>query len=225
MKQHILCLNQLPLFGGLDKPDFINTCSKTAKKAVAKGEYLFRQGETASTVYLIKTGKLKLVQHTIEGREVILDVAGPGEVLGETVLFRGQDQPFSAVAMEDTNLCCVTRQQFESLIQHNPDFAVKIVSYLGQKLYDAMQKNGESAGTPVKDKVLRMLSRLADEYGRVITGETVIELAITQQELANMVGASRVAVAQVLKMFKEAGVIGRQGRYYTLITYPCEGKA
>lgn len=216
MKRCLLCLQELPIFQGLEKKEFANICFSTIKKSVAKGDFLFRQGEPANTLCLIKAGKIKLVQVTEGGREIILDVLGPGEVLGETVLFQEQDQLYSAVALEETKLCCFNQAQFEEVIRQNPDFAIKIIGYLGNKLHQNMRLAGESAGTSVKEKLLRLFIRLADEYGRKINIGTVIELNITQQEIANMIGASRVMVAQVLKELKEAGIVGRQGKYYIL---------
>lgn len=163
MKRCLLCLQELALFQGLDRPEFANICLSAAKKKIDKGNFLFHQGEQSNTVYLIKAGKLKLLQVTAEGREVILDVIGPGEVLGETALFLEQEQIFSAVALEETGLCCFNRQQFETLIQRNPGFAVKIISYLGQKLYETRREAGEATGIPVKEKLLRLLIRLAGE--------------------------------------------------------------
>lgn len=221
MKRCLLCLQELPLFQGLDRPEFANICLSAAKKKLDKGNFLFHQGDQSNTVYLIKAGKLKLVQVTAEGREVILDVIGPGEVIGETALFLEQEQIFSAVALEETRLCCFNRQQFETLIQENPAFAVKIISYLGQKLYEIRREAGEATGIPVKEKLLRLLIRLAGEYGRKRPDGTVIELEITQQELANMVGASRVMVANVLRELKELGIIGRHGKYYQLMPDSC----
>ncbi|GAV23253.1 Crp/Fnr family transcriptional regulator [Carboxydothermus pertinax] len=137
MKRCLLCLKELPIFQGLDLSEFVNVCLSTSKKRVSKESFLFCQGDPVNTVYLIKAGKFKLVQVTDEGREIIFDVIGPGEVLGETALFQNLDQEhiFSAVAMEDAMVCCFSRQQFEDLLKKNPDFAIKIIRYLGQKLY------------------------------------------------------------------------------------------
>ncbi|WP_083757280.1 cyclic nucleotide-binding domain-containing protein [Carboxydothermus hydrogenoformans] len=87
MKRCLLCLKELPIFQGLDLPEFVNVCLSTSKKRVSKESFLFCQGDPVNTVYLIKAGKFKLVQVTDEGRKIIFDVIGPGEVLGETALF------------------------------------------------------------------------------------------------------------------------------------------
>lgn len=221
MKRCILCLRELPLFEGLSASDFTQICLRAAKLRAAKGQCLFHQGEPADAVYLIKEGKVKLVQVTPEGRAVILDVAGPGEVFGEMALFQDQPQPFTAIALEEAKLCRFDRHQFEDMIRNNPAAAISIIGYLARKLYDSMQQTGEVTGAPVRDKLLRLLLRLADKYGRRTPDATVIELEITQQELADMVGASRVMVANVLKQLHEEGLVHRRDGRYLLSVHSC----
>jgi CRP/FNR family transcriptional regulator len=220
----LLCLRELPLFRALSGSDFAGICLSATKRRVPRGDYLFRQGERSAEIYLIKAGKLKLVQVSPSGREVILDVVGRGEVLGETALFREQEQMCSAVALEDASVCSFGRPQFEAFIRANPDLALSIISYLGAKLYESTQQAGESAGRPVREKLLQTFLRLAEEHGQARPAGTLIALALTQEELASMVGASRVQVANVLRELREEGVIARDGRHYLLKRQPCVEK-
>ena len=221
MKRCIICLQELDLFQGLESEQLANLCACTARKRLPKGEYLFRQGEKTRTVYLIKSGKLKLVQSTEDGRETILDVCGPGEVLGELSLFQEQDEPSSAIAMEEACICCFSKQQFETLVKQDPSFALRIISYLGQKRYEVMQKQSEDSRQTVKEKVLSLFYRFANEYGKKRADGVLIDLQITQQELADMIGSSRVMVVQAIKELKAFNVIDREKRYYILKKDPC----
>jgi CRP/FNR family transcriptional regulator len=221
MKRCIICLQELELFQGLESEQLANLCACTARKKLPKGERLYRQGEITRTIYLIKSGKLKLVQSTEDGRETILDVCGPGEVLGELSLFQEQDEPSSAIAMEEASICCFGKQQFETLVKQDPSFALRIISYLGQKRYEAMQKQSEDNRQTVKEKVLSLLYRFANEYGEKRADGLLIDLKITQQELADMIGSSRVMVVQALKELKAFNVIDREKRYYILKKDPC----
>lgn len=221
MKESFLCLRDLPLFQGLTEKEFHSICPGIVNKSVAKGESLFHQGQDMQTIYLVKSGKLKLLQNTEDGREVIIGIAGLGEVLGETALFQGCELNFSAVAIEDTKLCGFSRADLEMVIQQNPGFAVKIISHLAAKLNLTLQQVTETSGASVKEKLLRLLIRLANEHGKTMYDMIVIELNLTQQEIANMIGASRVKVAQVLKELKEAKIVDRKGSFYTLKTDFC----
>lgn len=221
MRQRLLCLRELPLFEGLDESEFNSICPGIVNKSIAKGEFLFCQGEFDHAVYLIKSGKLKLIQNTVDGRETIISIVGPGEVVGETALFQEDELIFSAVALENVRLCGFNRHDLEMIIRQNPDFAVKIISHLAGKLNTTIQQVSESTGVSVKEKVLRLLVRLAGEYGKTTPEMTIIELSITQQEIGNMIGASRVKVSQVLRELKSAGILGSHGKYYTIKTDFC----
>lgn len=100
MDHCVLCLQEPPLFEGLEQSEFASVCFNSTKKRIPKGIFLFRQGEIANTIYLVKAGKLKLAPVTAEGREIIFYVAGPGEVLGETTLFKEQKWLFSGITID-----------------------------------------------------------------------------------------------------------------------------
>ncbi len=221
MKRCIICLQELELFQGLENQQFSNLCRCTTKKKLVKGDYLFRQDEMVSTVYLIKSGKLKMVQTTKDGHETILDVCGPGEILGELSLYQDQKELSSSVAMEYAYICCFNRQQFKESIQQDSSFAWRVISYLGKKRYENLQKQGEETRQTVKEKLLNLFYRFANEYGQKEAWGLLIDLKVTQQELADMIGSSRVMVVQALKELKEASIIDRKKGYYVLKDDPC----
>ncbi|HWQ41409.1 MAG TPA: Crp/Fnr family transcriptional regulator [Desulfosporosinus sp.] len=221
MKRCLICLQELDLFQGLDKVQFTNLCQCTKRMRLSKGHYLFHQGEMTSTIYLIKSGKLKLVQNAEDGHETILDVCGPGEVLGELSLYQEQNAHSSAIAMEEVCSCCFSKTQFESLIKQDASFALRIIGYLGQKRYENILNSGKDAGGTVKERLLRLFYRLAEQYGQKTPNSTLIDLKITQQELADMIGSSRVMVIQALNELKAANIIDQEKRYYILKNDPC----
>lgn len=174
------------------------------------------------TVYLIKLGKIKIVQNTENGDEIILDVCGPGEILGEVSLLQDQKEISSAVAMEKTYVCSFSRQQFKSLIQEDSSLAWRIISYLGKKRYESLQKQGEENRQTVKERLLNLFYRLAGKYGQKNEGGgLLIDLKVTQQELADMIGSSRVMIVQAIKELKEANIIDKRKGYYVLKDDPC----
>lgn len=221
MGRCIFCLQELPVFEGLSGEDFNNVCLSSNKIWIPKGTFLIRQGDFSSAIYLIKQGKLKLVQLTADGRELIIDILGPGEVLGDTSLFQDRVTPFSVLALDDVKLCSFSKELFEKLITENPRVAIQIINYLSGKLHTTIQQAGDSTGATVRNKLLKLFIRLSGEYGIRKKEETLIDLKLTQQEIADMIGASRVMVAQKLKELKDNKIIGRQGKYYTLYNDPC----
>lgn len=212
----VVCLHGLPIFDGLPMDEFKNVCLNASKRTLKKGDYLFYQGRPADTIYLIKDGAVKLVQVTKDGKEIILDIVGRGSVLGETALFKTQTHLSDAVALDAVHVCSFSMPQFETLIEEKPKIALSIISNLGQKLYSTMQQLGDTANHSVEEKLLAMLFRLAQEHGKETAAGQLIQLNLTQQDMASMIGASRVMVAQVLKQLKEQGILSREGKYYLL---------
>jgi CRP/FNR family cyclic AMP-dependent transcriptional regulator len=221
LKQPILCLKEIPLFEGLSTSEFNQICPGVVNKSIEKGEYLFRQGDDDNAVYLVKKGRLKILQISEDGKETIITFIGPGEIVGETNLFQKQQQMFSAMAIEDVRLCGFRQEDLEKVIEMNPQFAVQIICHLSQKLNKVMQQVSEYKGTSVKERLLKLLTHLANEHGVVTDKGVLIRMYVTQQELGNMIGASRVMVAQVIKELRDKGILNHQGKYYLINTDFC----
>ncbi len=222
LRRFIECLRDLDLFEGLDTQAFQSVCAMALKRLVQKGNYLFRQGDPVVELLVIKTGKVRLVQVTPEGRQIIHGVLGPGDTTGEHMLFSGAEQLCDAIAVEDTWVCGYSRERLEALTRQYPSVAVEIISHLSRKLSEITGKIEDLAGVPVRDKVLRLMHRLAKKHGRPVGPDRVlIELELTQSDIASMVGASRVMVANVLRQLRTAGTVERHGRRYTIKSGAC----
>jgi len=221
LRRFVTCLRDLDLFEGLDAQAFQSICATALKRLVPKGSYLFRQGDPVAELLVIKTGKVRLVQVTPVGRQIIHSVLGAGDTTGEQMLFSREEQPCDAVVVEDAYVCGYSRERLEALIRQYPSIAVEIISHLSRKLSEVTGKIEDLAGVPVRDKVLRLMHRLARKHGRPLGPDRIlIELDLTQSDIASMVGASRVMVANVLRRLKTAGAIERQGRRYALVLDP-----
>lgn len=223
MKQYILCLQELPVFKALHNNEFIEEiCKRTQRIQIKKGEVLFHQGDEANYLYLVKSGMIKLVRYDEEGNERILDMIGPRECVGETAFWSNRYE-FEATALEDTYLCAYNFNHFKMFILGNPVYSEKIIKYLGQKLDDNMFRSRDSEGLLVKDKLLRQLEKLAADHGELLEdGYSLrIKVPITQKDLANMVGASRLMVNNALKELRAENAIDKEERYYIVKSERC----
>lgn len=211
------CLHDLPLFENMERTVFANICRHAAiKRHFMRGEFLFHQGDVSDTLYLVKEGCFKIVRLTEDGREVILHLAGRGEVLGEAVLFRESLQPASAIALESCRVCALNRERLEEVIRENPDLALDVIYSLGKRLYHSWEQSSELRTGSTQEKVLTLLIRLANEHGEPCSEGTRITIALTQQDIGDFVGASRVMVAQVLKTLASRNYLVKKGKYYIL---------
>ncbi|NJD01027.1 MAG: Crp/Fnr family transcriptional regulator [Ruminiclostridium sp.] len=201
----------------MDNTSFKSFCHASGKIALKKGDYLFKQSDPASAIYIIKEGSLKLVRVTEGGEEIILQIVASLEVIGENALFRKEAlQPASAIALEDTKICSMSRETFEKIIESNPRLACQVIENLGSRLYNLWNQMAEFNIQTTRNKLLNLFVQLAKQHGKQCSGGTLINLHLTQQELASMVGASRVMVSQVLKELIQSGSIFRNKKNYIL---------
>ena len=212
-----LCLRDSTLFSGLSIEFFRHICFAANKQHVRKGQVLFQQGEEADRIYVIKEGRFKLLRLNEEGNESILQIMGPSEMLGETALFRpGAIQLATAISLEEAKVCSIDRCTFEKVIKNQPDMAWEIIKNLGNRLYDTWEQVSESNRQSTQEKVLSLMMRLAREHGESFSGGTRITIPLTQQEIAALVGASRVMVSQSIKELTDKNYLCREKRYYIL---------
>lgn len=212
-----LCLRDSTLFSGLSMEFFKQVCWAANKQQYKKGQVLFQQGEAADSVYVIKEGCFKLLRMTEDGNETILQIVGPGEMMGETALFR-QDaiQLATAISLEEAKVCSIDRCTFEKLVKREPELALEIIRNLNDRLYRVWEKVSDENRQSTKEKILGLMIRLAREHGEVCADGTRITLALTQQEIAALVGASRVMVSQSIRELTEKNYLCREKRYYIL---------
>jgi len=212
-----LCIADIPLFSGLDRTAFTVVCAASRRLSLGKGEYLFREGDPADTIYVIKAGSFKLVKHTETEDEVILHIAGIGEILGETALFQtSRQQPASAVALEPSKACGLDRKTFSRIIQEHPDIAVRIIENLGTRLYSFMEHISDLSSFTAQERVLSLLLRLCRRHGEPCEQGIKLTLRLTQEEIASLVGVSRVMVSKVLKELGALDYVTRTNGHYVI---------
>ncbi|MGB9847424.1 MAG: Crp/Fnr family transcriptional regulator, partial [Desulfotomaculales bacterium] len=159
--RHCLCLRDIPLFSRVEKVVFQPVCKAANKRHLKRGEILFRQGDAADSIYLIKEGSFKLVRVTEEGQETILQLIGRGEIVGEAALFQDTEHPATAVALEEAKVCSIKRELLEKVIKETPDLAWQIIASLGSRLYNTWEQITELNTQTTREKVLSLLFRLA----------------------------------------------------------------
>lgn len=217
-KTRYQCLHDIPLFSGIDNASFHLFCTAARKQRIKKGEFLFNQGSPADTIYLIQKGSIKLVSNTENGDEVITQIIGTGKILGETALFReGIFLSTSAIILEESTVCFLNRQTFESIVINNPEIALKIIKCLGRRLEDISKHTTELKTQSIPEKVISLFIQLAEQYGEPLQDGTLIKIHLTQQEIASAIGASRVMVSQVLQQLTKTNKICKKNGYYVLI--------
>ncbi len=175
-------------------------------RVLGRNEVIYMEGDPADSVFLLKQGRVSLSM-LVGDREVTLAILGPGEIFGE-LIFNGEEfRECTALALDNTVICTIRRRDFESLIRSHPDLAFKIIKLMGLKLRRIEGRLEELLYADVPTRLARLLVRLEREYGVPSDGGVALKLSLTHEELARLVGSTRVTVTFALKELRSAGLL------------------
>ena len=184
--------------------DRFNAVMRTTKRR--RGEWIFVLGDRADSIYFLQEGRMKITALTEDGREVLHEIIGPGEIFGDISTILGIPRTTSAQALEDLLLREMSRKDFESLLIAYPEMSLQLLKSVGRRLKKAEAQLVNFICHDVSQRVRDALIELVDMES-VVAPERAVEIRITQQDLANLVGASRQKTWQALKGLEDSGVL------------------
>lgn len=199
-------LKKADLFSWMSPEEIEELARTTEMVPCRKKEIFYFSDEPSQRVYLVKKGKIKLFRTTDDGREIILDILGPGEIFGELALAGEEYRSHSAEALEDGLVCVIPRRIFEEMARRHPDFAFRIIKLIGFRFRSLESRIEDLAFQPVQDRLCFTLHDLARKHG-IPEENGGIRLPVTQADLAFLIGATREAVADQLKDLRRRGLV------------------
>ena len=186
--------------------DEIATLSKKAvKRSFPKRAVIINEGDAADALYIIASGRVKVFAADADGREVVLDTPGPGEYFGEMMLDEGP-RSASVMTLEASTFLVIPKDDLRQFLKDNPGFAVRLIEKLIHRVRALTASVKSLALMNVYGRVAGLLLELAEDRG----GSWVIGERLTQQDIANRVGASREMVSRILKDLADGGYIAVQ---------------
>jgi CRP-like cAMP-binding protein len=183
----------------------------------AVGAILIREGQPLSSILLVRSGRVKVTTLSADGREAVLSISGPGEVLGELSALDEQPPSATLVAMEPVETIAVSVGAFRTFLTEHPTAMLAVLRTITGRLREGDRKRLEFAVTDTLGRVCSRLVELAHKHG-VPHGDSVrITLPLSQEELAAWTGSSREAVAKSLRTLRERGYIETHRRSITVV--------
>ncbi|HTA07196.1 MAG TPA: Crp/Fnr family transcriptional regulator [Streptosporangiaceae bacterium] len=172
-----------------------------------RGERLFTEGDAGDKLYIILTGKIKLTKAAPDGRENLLSVHGPGEMFGELSLFDPIPRTSSASAVTNARLAAIAHDDLRTWLSSRPEVAMHLLQALAQRLRRINEVKADLVFTDVPGRVAKALLDLSDRFGVLTPDGVQVNHDLTQEELAQLVGASRETVNKALADFAARGWI------------------
>ncbi|HYG98923.1 MAG TPA: Crp/Fnr family transcriptional regulator [Terriglobales bacterium] len=208
-------LAQAPIFADLSENELSFLVNRALSKRYRSGELVFAEGDPCSGMYIVESGFVKIFKTSASGREQVLAIDGPGHSVAELPVFDGGKYPASGVAVQDTVLLFVSKQDFQALCLEHPQVALKVLRVVGRRLRGLVAIIEELSFTTVRHRLASLLLRLA-RAGRHSPGGVEFELAASNQEIASQIGTVRELVSRNLSRLQAAGIIRMTGRTITV---------
>lgn len=183
-----------------------------------KGQVIFHEGNRTNGIYCVSKGKIKLFQLGSEGKEQIIRFAKEGDVIGYRALLSEEPLSASAEALEESAVCFIPKSQVLKMITSNPNFNFKMLKALSHELGEAAKVITDLAQKPVRERLAETLLMLKDTFE--LDGEQAIQVKLSREELANIVGTATESVIRLLSEFKKDNLIAVEGRSIKLLNIP-----
>ncbi len=183
-------------------------------------QVIFYEGNQPYGLYCIKTGKVKIYKTDAEGHYQILRIAGPGDIVGYSALFSAQPYTVTAEALEETNVCFIDKKNFFQILESHPRTAFRVMTTLAQDLGRAECQVSSMVHRSIRERMAELLLFFKTKYGEKNHQGIRLNISLTREEFAEMIGCTQESVIRLLSDFKEERMIVVRGREITLCDLP-----
>jgi len=200
-------LQRLNLFQEFTQAELLTVTRMLDLQELEQHTRVYQAGDPADHIYFLKGGHVKIYRRGRFGRKLTLAILKPGEVFGELALTAGGMQEQDVEALETSTLCSMAARDFGALLDLKPSLAFRVIQSLGQQKRVLERKIASLVFKDVPARLAEALLELGEDYGQPCAHGLALELVITQQDLADLVGATRQVVNATLKQFQRMGLI------------------
>jgi CRP/FNR family cyclic AMP-dependent transcriptional regulator len=196
-------LKEIPLFSSLDDKTLRHLEDVAVRRSYPKNTILISEGDQSDKLYAILSGKIKVVIIDPEGKEIVVNLLGPGDCFGEIAMIDGETRSATIITTEPTQVLTICKADFTPILTSNPDLMYNLLKVLARKVRVATSMVESLAFEDVYARLVRLLINLARPKGELF----FVEEKLTHQEIANMIGSSREVVSRMLKALSTGGYI------------------
>lgn len=201
-------LQEIPLFHELTTEQLQSISQDVQPRKFAQGEIIFREGDPGQVLYLVQSGQVRIYVNGLDGSETSVILFGrPGDMFGELAVIDGLPRSATAVALDKTLLYTISRESFRLHMQRLPQLALNFMKELTHRVRYNTRQMDSLASLPVSQRLARKLLELAQDYGRIEADNVIIDMTLTQANLASLIGATRESTNKIMRDFRERCLI------------------
>lgn len=204
-------LRATAMFGGLSNDRLLRIAARVTVVSVARDQVLFLAGEPALGMYVVVTGGVRATRTTAEGREQVIHVEGPGATFAEVPMFDDGNYPSTVIAEAVSTLLFLPREDVRALCLEHPEIALAALKVLAGRLRQTAALVEDLGLRDVDRRLARLIEDVAQERGIRKGGAVIVDLAMTQQQVAARIGSVREVVSRAFSRLQKAGLIEANG--------------
>jgi CRP-like cAMP-binding protein len=209
-------IGRLPFFRHLTPEAIVVINGLFDDRDVAAEQTIYFEGDPGDHLYLVATGKVKVLRHTSSGHEVLLDILRGGDYFGNLTFLNNRSYTETAVAQTDCCILHISAQNFEKVLIRYPDVTMKVLKAVGQRLEESQEIIKQLSAYTAEQRVAATLIRLAKKLGEQKQEGVLIQLPLARQDLAAMTGTTIETVSRIMSRFADRGLIST-GRKWVAI--------
>lgn len=207
-------LKRINLFKAMNAEEMMDLARRTAMKNYRKKEIIYLPGQPGQHIYLLKKGVVKISRLTPEGRELTLALLKPGEIFGELEVLGEKGGSTQAEAHSDVMICILNRNDLIGLMRSKPELGIRLSKIIGFRRQIIENRMENLIFRSVPQRLSSLFIELKDDFGEEQNGKLKINIPLTHEDVANLIGAARATVSETLTEFKNNGLIETSGKYF-----------
>jgi len=200
-------LRSSPLYRNLSPEDQRRLAAVSLARTYEKGDVIFSEGDAPELLVTIASGRVKVLKTIPSGKELILEIFGPGDPVGAVVAYEGRPYPASAVALERSACILVRRNEFFALFEGHPSFVRGFLTGMAQRIVELTRRIPEVAGGRVDTRFAHLFLKLADRMGRPDPRGRFVPLPLSRQELADLAGTTIETCIRLMSRWGKEGIV------------------
>ena len=209
-------LQRVPLLAALTDVDRQALARSASRRRYRRGDIIFQKDDPGHSLFIVARGSVRIYVPSTQGADLTLAVLGPGHFFGDLSLLDGRPRSASAAALGDTNVVILERSDFVAVIRTRPAAVMSVLAVVVRRLRETDEMASDLAFLDVGGRLAKKLLELAATNGVKRPDGVLLDMPITQEELANMIGVTRESVNRNLSLFRRIGLVAKEGRRFVL---------
>ena len=203
-------LRSSTLYRNLSAEDQRRLAQVSLARSYDRGDTIFDEGDAPDFLVTIASGRVKVVKMVPSGKEIILEIFGPGDPVGAVVAYEGRPYPASAVALEPCSCILVRRSEFFALLERHPSFVRGFLTGMAQRIVELTRRIPEVAGGRVETRFAHLFLKLAERVGERRPEGRFVPMPLSRQELAELTGTTTETCIRIMSRWGKAGIVSTE---------------